>query len=61
MNRSKISYNMAVAISTAISNATLPRASYYIKNNKRKFMHLISEIPNFILWITIPITIGCYV
>ena len=59
MNRSKTVVNMAVAISTAISNATLPRASYYIKNNKRKFMHLISEIPNFILWITIPITIGC--
>lgn len=59
MNRSKTIVSMAVAVSTSISNVTLPRASYYIKNDKKKFRELMSKIPNFILWITVPITIGC--
>ncbi|HFJ9404496.1 flippase [Bacillus cereus group sp. MYBK69-1] len=59
MNRTKTVVSMAVAISTAISNATLPRASYYIKKDKLKFRQLLSGVPNFILWVTIPITIGC--
>ncbi|AJS60037.1 flippase [Paenibacillus sp. IHBB 10380] len=59
MNRSKTLVNMAIAVSTAISNVTLPRASYYKENDEEKFRFLLSEIPNYILWITIPITVGC--
>lgn len=58
MNRSRTLVNMAVAISTAISNVTLPRASYYKANDESKFRYLLSEIPNYILWITIPITVS---
>lgn len=56
--RSRVVTNMAVSISTSISNATLPRASYYMKNNKAKFDSLILVIPNYILWITVPMTLG---
>lgn len=59
MNRSKTISNMAISVSSAISNATLPRASYYIQNDKTRFRQLLSEIPNYVLWITVPITIGC--
>jgi O-antigen/teichoic acid export membrane protein len=59
MNRTKTLVSMAMSVSTAVSNATLPRASYYKKNNEKKFRSLLSEIPNYILWITIPISIGC--
>ncbi len=58
MNRSKTLVNMAVAISTAISNVTLPRASYYKENDESSFRYLMSEIPNYILWITIPICVS---
>lgn len=58
MNRTKVIIAMAISVSTAISNATLPRASYYIQNDKKKFLHLVSIVPNYILWITIPIAIG---
>lgn len=59
MNRSMTVVSMAISVSTAISNVTLPRASYYIENDKKKFRQLLSQVPNFIFWITIPITIGC--
>lgn len=58
MNRSKTVVNMAISASTAITNVTLPRASYYIENDKKKFRQLLGEVPNYILWITIPITVG---
>ena len=58
MNRSKAVINLAISVSTAISNVTLPRASYYINTNKEKFDDLLKIIPKFILWITIPMTVG---
>lgn len=58
MNRSKTITAAAKALATSISNVTLPRASYYIHNDKEKFTDLIKAVPNFILWITIPLTIG---
>ncbi|QQP69566.1 oligosaccharide flippase family protein [Carnobacterium sp. CS13] len=61
MNRSKAITGLAISISTAISNVTLPRASYYIDTNKEKFNDLLKIIPKFILWITIPITVGIVV
>jgi O-antigen/teichoic acid export membrane protein len=59
MNRSKTVTNMAISITASISNVILPRASYYIENNKNKYLQLLSDVPNFILFITIPITVGC--
>ncbi|MBU3111043.1 flippase [Clostridium lacusfryxellense] len=59
MNRSKTVVGMAISVSTAISNVTLPRASYYLRNDKKKFRQLLSEVPNFISWITIPISFAC--
>lgn len=59
MNRAKIVVGMAISLSTAVSNVMLPRASYYIKNDTIKFRKLLSEVPNYILWITTPITAGC--
>lgn len=59
MSRGKQITSMAIAISTSISNVTLPRASYYIANNKPKFVRLLSVIPKYILWFSIPITVGC--
>ncbi|OMC66099.1 hypothetical protein BK125_29360, partial [Paenibacillus odorifer] len=59
MNRSNVVINMAISVSTSISNVTLPRASYYRENNNEKFRNLLSQVPNYILWITIPITVGC--
>lgn len=61
VTRSKTITNLAIAVSTSITNVTLPRASYYINNNELKFRELLTKIPNFILWITIPITVGCLV
>lgn len=61
MNRSKTVTNMAIAISTSISNATLARSSYYVENNKDKFNQLLKIIPKIILWITIPVTVGCII
>ncbi|MFE4714518.1 flippase [Paenibacillus sp. NPDC056722] len=58
MNRSKVLINMAVTVSTAISNVTLPRASYYKDNDEEKFRYLLSAVPNYILWVTIPITVS---
>ncbi|WHY66792.1 flippase [Neobacillus sp. SuZ13] len=59
MNRSKMLVMMAMTVSTAVSNATLSRASYYKENSEKKFRSLLSEMPNYIMWITIPISIGC--
>jgi len=59
MNRSKSVIAIAISMSTAILNVTLPRASYYINNDKEKYQSLLSEVPNYILWIVIPITVGC--
>ena len=59
MNTSKTVTFMATSIASSISNVTLARASYYVENDNKKFRHLLSEVPNYILWITIPITIGC--
>ncbi|MFJ5768871.1 oligosaccharide flippase family protein [Psychrobacillus sp. NPDC093180] len=59
MNRTKAIVGMAVSISTAITNVTLPRASYYMKTDKFKFRKLLAEVPNYILLISIPIAIGC--
>jgi O-antigen/teichoic acid export membrane protein len=58
MNRCRALIGMAISVSTAISNATLSRASYYKENDDEKFRELISSVPNYILWITIPMTIG---
>ncbi|MGX7393441.1 flippase [Carnobacterium mobile] len=58
MNRSKTITAAAKALATSISNVTLPRASYYMNTDKKKFADLINVVPNFILWITIPLTIG---
>ncbi|MCI3028755.1 oligosaccharide flippase family protein [Desemzia sp. C1] len=58
MNRSKAVTNLVISVSTAMSNVTLPRASYYINTNKEKFDDLLKIIPKFILWITIPMTVG---
>src|SRR5699024_3943034 len=60
MNRSRAVTGMASAFSTAISNVTLPRSSYYLKNDKAKFETLSNLVPKFILWITIPMAIGCF-
>lgn len=57
MNRTKILINMGIAFSTAISNVTLPRASYYREVDETKFKDFISKIPNYILWVTLPITV----
>jgi O-antigen/teichoic acid export membrane protein len=59
MNRSKTITGIAVSISTAITNTTLPRASYYIQNDKENYDLLINRVPEYILWFTVPITIGC--
>lgn len=58
MSRSKTITSAAKAVATSISNVTLPRASYYLNTDKKKFADLIKVVPNFILWITIPLTIG---
>lgn len=59
MNRSRNIVTMAISVSTAITNVTLPRASYYRENDQKKFRKLMSEVPNYILWITIPMMVGC--
>lgn len=61
MNRSKTVTSMAISVSTSISNVTSPRASYYIKNDVNKFNDLLKIIPNFVLWITVPLVVGCIV
>lgn len=58
MNRSKVVTNMAISASTAISNATYARASYYINEDRNKFNTLLSVVPNYITWITVPMVIG---
>lgn len=58
MNRSKLLIGIAISLSTAISNVTLPRASYYVQNNSNEYKKFISIIPNYILWFTIPVSIG---
>src|SRR5690606_19103683 len=35
----------------------LPRASYYREVDETKFKDFISKIPNYILWVTLPITV----
>lgn len=59
MNRSKAIVSISISFANAISNATLSRSSYYNVNDKIKFNELMNLVPNYILWITIPITIGC--
>lgn len=59
MNRSRTIIAMAISVSYAISNVTLPRASYYLENDKERFKQLLTLAPNMILWITVPITVGC--
>jgi O-antigen/teichoic acid export membrane protein len=61
MSRSKGIIYMALSFSTAISNVTLPRASYYKDKNEGEFKRLLTIIPNYILWITIPLMFGCIV
>lgn len=61
MNRSKVVINAAISVSTSISNVTLPRASYYIKKDYSKFQQLLTQVPNYILWITIPISVGSFI
>ena len=58
LNRSKVIINVSISLASAISNATLSRSSYYNQNDNIKFKKLIEIVPNFILWVTIPITIG---
>lgn len=58
LNRCKMLTTMAISLSTAISNVTLPRASYYLKYQKEKFLELLESVPDYIMWITIPIAIG---
>lgn len=58
LNRTKIIINMCVSISTSISNATLPRVSYYRKKDPDKYNTLIKVILNYIYIFTIPATIG---
>lgn len=59
LNRSKAIISVSISFATAISNATLSRSTYYNQNDKNKFKTLLELVPNYILWITIPITIGC--
>ncbi|MFL2060974.1 flippase [Marinilactibacillus psychrotolerans] len=59
MNRTKMITSLAISLSTAITNVTLPRASYYIKNDIKKFKQLLNVVSNYILWITVPISLGC--
>lgn len=61
MNRSRMVINAIISVSTAVSNTTLPRASYYLKTNKKKFFELLSIVPNYILWITLPAAVGCII
>lgn len=53
--------NMGVSIAKSITNVTLPRASFYLKNDKASFDRLMLSVPKFILWITLPLTAGIIV
>ncbi len=61
MTRGKTIIDAATLFSTSISNVAMPRASHYIKTDIAKFNNLLSIVPNFILWITIPITFGVFI
>lgn len=58
IEKSKSVVNMAVAISTAVSNVALPRASYYIENEKERYEAFVKDVPNYILWFAIPLAAG---
>lgn len=58
LNRAKILINMCASISTSVSNATLPRAAYYRKNDREKFSILINKILNYNYIFTLPMTFG---
>lgn len=58
MTRSKVITSTAILLSSSISNVTLPRASYYFENDRKKFNELLKVVPNYILIITIPLTAG---
>lgn len=61
MSQGKMVIGAANTVANAISNATLPRASYYARNNSKQFNELQNLIPKIILWISIPIVCGIFV
>lgn len=61
MARSTTVTNMGIAVSKSISNVAMPRSSYYLKHDKEKYSNLLKIVPQFIMWITMPITFGIIV
>lgn len=60
LSRSKIITSISVSISNSISTVALPRASYYLSKDRKKYERLIEMIPNCILLLTLPITLGVF-
>lgn len=58
MTRSKTTTTVAISFSSSIAAVAMPRASYYLKNDRSKFNVILKEIPKFMMLLTIPITVG---
>ena len=59
ISKSRSVINMAVAVSTAVSHVALPRASYYIHKQKETYINFVKRVPNYILWFSMPLALGC--
>lgn len=58
MARCKSIIGISVSLTQSITNATLPRLSYYLKNDKKLYLKLIRSVPKYVMWITVPSYIG---
>jgi O-antigen/teichoic acid export membrane protein len=61
MARSKSIIGISVAVTQSITNATLPRISYYQKNDEKLYLRLIRTVPKYVMWITIPSFVGMFI
>lgn len=57
-NRTRTILGLAGSLSTAVTSVTMPRASYFYKNDHQRFKKFLEYIPNFMIWITVPLSIA---
>lgn len=58
LSRGKMIIAVAGTISTSIASVAMPRASYYLKENIAMYRKLIIQLPTYMLFLTIPMTLG---
>lgn len=60
LSRASLVANAASTMAVSVANVAMPRASYYLKNDIKKYEKLIKKVPELMMFLTIPTSFGIF-